>query len=185
MDKMTKKISGFFNVRRFDPSGTLPRESRAFIGEGETIQFAVVMTKEEFAFNGISPEFGKLYTPKNGDDEKIQVKFKISRSCKWFGADGKAIARPTNEELDGCRWNAVVSFVERPKTDQPLKPCGLWANAIMVEKVEQIDDRFANISFADYQPEGVAYPDNVAAPSVTPPTPTPINQQEDLDDMPF
>ena len=82
------------------------------------------------------------------------VKFKIGNGCKWFEKqDGrvKEIERPSNEELDGKRYDVCVDYRELNGDPKKLEACGYWVNAILLSESES--NYFADLNEQETEQE--------------------------------
>lgn len=184
----TEKISGYFDVRKYDKK--VKRKDRKLIADGENFTFSTsypiaelpAMFKSE---DGKPDEFVKLYSSRDevraAEAEKRQavfdrasVKFKISAAkTYWFDKFGKSTNRPTNEELDNSNFEVQIEFRRRAKNpDDDKSPSGYWVNAIMFRKVDE--NPFAGEAFEE-APEDAPEPE---------PSPAPQTQEKN-DDLPF
>lgn len=175
----TEKISGYFDVRKYDKK--VERKDRKILGETDNITFNTSFSISElpemfkeggqpemFKGGGQPDEFVKLYASRDemraaeaagrqAVADRASVKFKIGSNCKWFDKYGKAATKPTNEELDGEQFEVQIDFKRKPKNPADDKaPSGYWVNAIMFRKKDS--NPFAGQAFEQYdepEPEAV------------------------------
>lgn len=149
-------MTGWFDVRVYNER--LTRDQWKIKGEDDNIAFTTTFeagTAEAAAF----AEHGKAYTDGNGN-QRVRVTFKIGGRCGWFDERAQSVAKPANEELDGCRWEARIVYNSLPKDPaNPKKPSGYWANSVQFRKV--LDNPFE------------AMPGAQAVPPVPPVPPAP------------
>lgn len=151
----TEKIKGFFDVRQYNER--LPKEQWKLVPDGENIAAVCVFEA------GKVPEdlqgYAKGYVSKQAREQgsttpdRMSVRFKIGRSCRFFNKYGEEVARPTHAELDGGSFYLKMDyrFIE-PKPEQPKSPSGLWVNALMYEKEDT--NPFAGEAFASREADG-------------------------------
>lgn len=161
----TDKISGYFDVRKYDKR--VERKDRKLIGETENISFCASFRVEElpaeFLINGKPDEFVKLYSSR--DEQRVaeadgrqpaadraSVKFKIGSGCHWFDKFGRATTKPLNEELDNNQFEVQIDYRRKAKNPADDKAAsGYWVNAIMFRKREL--NPFAGQAFEEYTEE--------------------------------
>lgn len=162
----TEKITGFFDVRKYDKR--VERKDRKILADTENItfsaSFAVGNLPEIFKAGGNPDEFVKLYSSRDevraaeaeGRQpvaDRASVKFKIGANARWFDKYGKATTKPSNEELDSNHYEVQIDFKRKAKNpDDDKAPSGYWVNAIMFRKQE--DNPFAGQAFEE-EPEQV------------------------------
>lgn len=185
----TEKISGHFDVRKYDKK--VERKDRKILGETDNIMFVasfpLANLPEIFKAGSAPDEFVKLYASRDemrsaeaegrpAVADRASVKFKVGTGAKWFDKFGKATTKPSNEELDGNRYDVQIDFKRKPKDPSDDKaPCGYWVNAIMYRK--QDDNPFAGQAFEeDAEPEATAEPDVIAETE---------HKDEPKNDLPF
>lgn len=175
----TEKMSGFFDVRKYDKK--VERRDRKLIGAGENITFCcsypIAELPNTFRINGEPDEFAKLYISRAEQqaaeaekraavNDRAALKFKIGGSCKWFDKFGHACARPSNEELDGGQYDVQIDFKRKPRNPDDAKTaCGYWVNAIMFRKRDA--NPFAGQAFEDYAEEAAEPTEELTAEAVT------------------
>ena len=180
---LTPKLSGIFDCRKFDQSGKIEHAQRPMLADTDNVTFGALIPIEQvadcFKQGGTLDEFAVARASKReraaaeqeGREpvaDVVSVRFKIGQNCKWFDKHAKPITRPTNTELEACRYQVQIDFTRKEKNpNAPLQPNGYWANAIMICPIEE--NPFAGQAFeqAD-EPE----PEQPAT-------------QEQADDLPF
>lgn len=161
----TEKISGYFDVRKYDKK--VERKDRKIMAETENIAFNTsfpISQLPDVFKNGSQPdEFVKLYASRDevraaeaegrqAVPDRASIKFKIGANCKWFDKFGKATNKPTNVELDGDHYDVQIDFKRRAKNpDDDKAPSGYWVNAIMFRK--QDSNPFAGQAFEEGDPD--------------------------------
>lgn len=158
---LTDKIQVAFDCRKFNAK--LAREQRELIAETDNISVSALFRVDElpelYKTNGVQ-DFCRpccSRAEKNmAEAEKreavpdmVSVRWKIGKTCKWYNEYGLPCDKVLNEELDKGRWMAMISFSVKPKDPaNPLKPCGLWVNAIMMKRVNE--NPFADFAFEEW-----------------------------------
>ena len=131
MKKQRFQAEGYFDCRIY--SATLPREQWQLKSESDTLRF--VVKTNELTIDG-ADDFAKQVENAGGTTSYLYI-FKVGQFCQFYDKYARAIQRPSVEELDGTRYKVAINFVIKPKDDKtPTKPCGLWADAIMIDKIE-------------------------------------------------
>lgn len=126
--KTTDLIEGFFDVRIYQDGK--PREQWRLKNDDDNISFSCSLTKV-----GDFERFAKKFE-KNGETY-YRVTFKIGRNCRWYNERAEAVARPSNESLDGKRFAAKVQYREVIPEDMSGKaPRGYWVSAIMFKAID-------------------------------------------------
>ena len=186
--KLTNIMTGWFDVRVYNKR--LTRDQWKIKGEDDNIAFTTTFeagTPEAAAF----AEHGKPYTDGNGN-QRLRVTFKIGGRCGWFDEHAQPVAKPANEELDGCRWEARIVYNSLPKDPaNPKKPSGYWANSVQFRKV--LENPFEAMPGAQAVSPVPPVPDTSfnQQPTPTPPTANPLAGQMPPmdegtnDDLPF
>lgn len=167
----TEKITGFFDVRKYDKK--VEHKDRKLLADTENItfntSFAIGSVPAMFLVNGTPDEFVKPYASRDetrsaeaeGREvvaDRVSVKFKIGANARWFDKYGKATTRPSNEELDGNHYEVQIDFKRKAKNpDDDKAPSGYWVNAIMFRKQE--DNPFAGQAFEE-EPEHAEVAEN-------------------------
>lgn len=128
-------LSGYFDVREYKPKKA--QNERAFKAEDSMVTFGVAFDPEHLP-KELANRAKTVQRKKDGSIFML-VKFKIGKGCKWFEKQGgrvKEISRPSNEELDGKRYDVCVDFRELNGDPKKLEACGYWVNAILITGVE-------------------------------------------------
>ena len=134
MNELKKQtgLSGFFDVKIFN--ARVDRSLWKIKGEEDNITFRAVMPYQQARERQLT---GKEFTGKDGA-RLVAVTFKIGGRCRWFDEMAQEIGKPTNDLLDGVRYNVNVQYREvLPDPTNPMSPRGYWANAIQAQKVER------------------------------------------------
>lgn len=179
----TDVISGLFDVRKYEKK--VERKDRKLLAENDNISFSASFPINElpdmFKMDGAPDVFVKLYASRDevraaetekreAVNDRASVKFKIGSGAKWFDKYGKVISKPSNEELDGSRFEVRIDFKRRAKNpDDDKAPSGYWVNAIMFRKVEA--NPFAGEAFEEQ-------PDDDPEPSAAETSQAPAAAQE-------
>lgn len=152
--KRTQMLSGYFDCRVF--RNGVAKENRPMKQDGETIAFSVGFSEypNELAADG-GAEFIRE-TEVNGL-KRWYVSFKIGRICAFFNPTGQRVERPTNETLDGKRWDAFLQYKVLHGDAAKLQPRGFWADAIQYRPADEIS--FAPMDGATPQPSVTDAPD--------------------------
>lgn len=149
--ELTEKLSGWFDVREFREN--TPKEQQRMKADDQNITFSTT-----FEYDKCPPalqEFAKAYLDGNGNN-KWRVSFKISPKCRWFDGNALPVDRPTNQELDGARYEVRVQYnTLRPTNPNDAKAArGYWANAIQFQRVnENPFEAFAPQQMVSQQPQ--------------------------------
>lgn len=128
-------LSGYFDVREYKPKKA--QNERAFKPEGSMVTFGVAFDPERLP-KDLANRAKTVQRKKDGSIFML-VKFKIGKGCKWFEKQGvrvHEIARPSNEELDGKRYDVCIDYRELNGDPKKLEACGYWVNAILITGVE-------------------------------------------------
>lgn len=150
---LTPKISGIFDCRKYDQSGKKTHDQREMLADTDNVTFSALIPIDQvpdcFKQNGELDEFARPRASRRERDaaaaegrepvaDVVNVKFKIGANCKFFDKHAQPCDRPTNVELEACRYNVQIDFARKEKDPtNPLKPSGYWANAIMIAPIEQ------------------------------------------------
>lgn len=131
MDQRANNLEGYFDVREYNAKKE--RKEWKIKEEGQTIEFSQIFSTENLPKE--LSEFAKLFTRKDSTQACV-VRFKISSRCKWFGknAEGKftEMAKPTNEELDGTRYQVAINYRTLHGDASKKEASGYWANGICI-----------------------------------------------------
>lgn len=149
--EITNKLQGWFDVKIYNDRK--PREEWKLRGDDENIAFTTTLEDP-----GAFAKFAKPYER----DGKIyyRVTFKIGPKARWYDENAHEIARPSNAELDGEKFEVRIQYREViPAPGNDKAPRGYWVNSIQIQKVNVNPfQAFAAVSAAD----------EVAAPAAAP-----------------
>lgn len=143
-------LSGYFDVRKYDAKKA-PND-RALKSADSMVTFGVAFDPEHLP-KELSNRAKAVQRKKDGTTYML-VKFKIGNGCKWFEKqDGrvKEIERPSNEELDGKRYDVCVDYRELNGDPKKLEACGYWVNAILIAEAES--NYFADLNEQETEQE--------------------------------
>lgn len=181
----TTRLSGYFDCRIF--KNGVAKDQRPMKQDGDTITFGVTFAEypQQFADNG-GEEFIREYEV-NGD-KRWAVNVKIGRICQFFDRKGIKVARPSNAELDGKRWDAVMKVSVLHGDASKLQPRGFWADGIQIRPAHEMT--FASMDDDDVpqvtEPKPVVMEKPTAQAEPNPVREAPIiNEAFDSDDLPF
>lgn len=150
-------MSGYFDCREFDArKAYADRQMKA-----DSQQVAFNMTFAPDALPESVAEFAKEFERKDGA-KAFAVKVKIGAKCKFFRkVDGvvKQVERPSNEELDGERWEVCLDFNALHGDANKKEASGYWSNGILL--VGTHTDMFADLNEESAAQQG-NLPDDVA-----------------------
>lgn len=139
-------VKGYFDVREYNAKKV--RTERTMKADDATITFDVVFDGQNLPEQ--VAKHAKSYE-KDGQTRFI-VKMKISKTAKWFEqVNGHVtnVARPTNADLDGKRFECCLDFRELNGDPNKQEACGYWVNGILFK--EDAGDMFADLN--DPQPD--------------------------------
>lgn len=162
-------LSGYFDVREYNAKKSV--QERAFKAQDAAITFGVTFDPERLPKE--LANHAKAVQRKKDNTTYMLVKFKVGKGCKWFGKQNgrvQEIARPTNEGLDGKRYDVCVDFRELNGDPTKQEACGYWANALLIAEA-------ASHYFDDLNDEG-------AGPATEPATET-ETKTETEEPLPF
>lgn len=150
-------VCGYFDCREFDArKAYADRQMKA-----DSQQIAFNMTFAPDALPECVAEFAKESEYKDGT-RYFKVRMKIGRKCEFLRKEKgfvRRIKRPTNEELDGKRWNVCLDFNALHGDSDKKEARGYWLNGILLVGTQ-------SDMFADLSDEGAAQhgnlPDEVA-----------------------
>lgn len=130
--ELTEKLTGWFDTRVWKEN--TPREQQRLKADDDNIGFSTTFEQCPPALQ----EFAKPYTDSNGN-QRWRVTFKISQKCRWFDGNAQPVDRPSNQELDGQRFEVRVQYnTLRPAPNAGDKAArGYWANCIQFERVNE------------------------------------------------
>ena len=128
-------LSGYFDVREYNAKKSV--QERAFKAQDAAITFGVTFDPERLPKE--LANHAKAVQRKKDNTTYMLVKFKVGKGCKWFEKQNgrvQEIAKPTNEELDGKRYDVCVDFRELNGDPTKQEACGYWANALLIAEAE-------------------------------------------------
>jgi hypothetical protein len=147
-------VKGYFDVREYNAKKV--RTERAIKSDDVTITFDVVFNGQDLPDQ--VAKHAKSYE-KDGVTRFI-VKMKISKTAKWFeqiNGHVTNVARPTNAELDGKRFECCLDFRELNGDPNKQEACGYWVNGILFK--EDTGDMFADLNDPqEYEPAAPVAP---------------------------
>ena len=135
-------VSGYFDCREFDArKAYADRQMKA-----DTQQIAFNMTFAPDKLPEVVAEFAKESEYKDGT-RYFKVRMKIGRKCEFLRKENgfvRRIKRPTNEELDGKRWNVCLDFNALHGDSAKKEASGYWLNGILLQGTQS--DMFADLN---------------------------------------
>lgn len=134
-------VKGYFDVREYNAKKV--RTERTMKADDATITFDVVFDGQNLPEQ--VAKHAKSYE-KDGNTRFI-VKMKISKTAKWFeqiNGHVTSVARPTNADLDGNRFECCLDFRELNGDPNKQEACGYWVNGILFK--EDAGDMFADLN---------------------------------------
>lgn len=131
----TQMLSGYFDCRVF--RNGVAKESRPMKQDGETISFSVGFSEYPDAFKVDGGDEFIKETIVN-DAKRWYVTFKVGKICAFFDRNGQRAERPTNEMLDGKRWDVCLQYKVLHGDAAKLQPRGFWADAIQLKPADEI-----------------------------------------------
>lgn len=150
-------VCGYFDCREFDARKAY--QDRQMKADSQQVGFNMTFAPD--ALPECVAEFAKEFERKDGS-KAFAVKVKVGAKCKFFRKENgvvKQVVRPTNEELDGERWEVCLDFAALHGDATKKEACGYWANGILLVGTQ-------SDMFADLSDEGAAQngnlPDEVA-----------------------
>lgn len=150
-------VCGYFDCREFD-------ERKAYADrkmKADSQQIAFNMTFAPDALPESVAEFAKEFERKDGS-KAFAVKVKVGARCKFFSKENgvvKQVVRPTNEDLDGERWEVCLDFASLHGDATKKEASGYWANGILLVGTQS--EMFADLSDESATQQG-NLPDEVA-----------------------
>lgn len=127
---MTNRITGYFDTRIYNEKKE--RSAWKIKGEDETIAFTATFG-EGYLPSDLS-EFAKEYESKG--QKRYRVSFKVSSRCVWFDAKGTQVAKPSNELLDGKKYEVMIDYNVLHGAEGTKEARGYWANAIQYREAQ-------------------------------------------------
>lgn len=150
-------VSGYFDCREFDARKAY--QDRQMKADSQQVAFSITFAPD--ALPECVAEFAKEFERKDGS-KAFAVKVKFGAKCKFFRKDNgvvKQVVRPTNEELDGERWEVCLDFNTLHGDATKKEANGYWANGILLVGTQS--DMFADLSDDGAAQQG-NLPDEVA-----------------------
>ena len=135
-------VSGYFDCREFDARKAYADRTL----KADTQQIAFNMTFAPDKLPEVVSEFAKEFERKDGT-RGFAVRMKVGGKCKFFRKENGAVrqvARPTNEELDGERWNVCLDFNALHGDSDKKEASGYWLNGILLQGTQS--DMFADLN---------------------------------------
>ena len=135
-------VSGYFDCREFDARKAYA--DRTMKADSQQIAFNMTFAPDQLP-EEVS-EFAKEFERKDGT-RGFAVRMKVGAKCKFFRKENGAVRqvnRPTNEELDGERWNVYLDFNALHGDSAKKEPNGYWLNGILLQETQS--DMFADLN---------------------------------------
>lgn len=135
-------VSGYFDCREFDARKAYADRTM----KANTQQIAFNMNFAPDQLPEMVAEFAKEFERKDGASA-FAVRMKVGAKCKFFRKENgvvKQITRPTNEELDGERWEVCLDFAALHGDATKKEASGYWANGILLAGTQS--DMFADLN---------------------------------------
>ena len=151
-------VSGYFDCREFDARKAYA--DRTLKADTQHISFNMTFATDKLP--EVVSEFAKEFERKDGSNA-FAVRMKVGGKCKFFRKENGAVRqvnRPTNEELDGERWNVCLDFNALHGDGTKKEARGYWLNGILLQGTQS--DMFADLneegaeSNAEHLPNAVA-----------------------------
>ena len=127
---MTNRITGYFDTRIYNEKKE--RSAWKFKGEDETIAFTATFADASLPRD--LSEFAREYESKGSI--RYRVIFKISSRCVWFDEKGHPVAKPSNELLDGKKYEVQIDYNTLHGAEGTKEARGYWANAIQYREAQ-------------------------------------------------
>ena len=151
-------VSGYFDCREFDARKAYADRTM----KADTQQIAFNMTFAPDQLPETVAEFAKEFERKDGT-RAFAVRMKVGIKCKFFRKENGAVrqvARPTNDELDGERWNVCLDFNTLHGDSTKKEPNGYWLNGILLQGTQS--DMFADLNEEGAETNAEHLPSEVA-----------------------
>ena len=135
-------VSGYFDCREFDARKAYA--DRTLKADSQQIAFNMTFAPDKLP-ETVS-EFAKEFERKDGG-KAFAVRMKVGAKCKFFRKENGAVRqvnRPTNEELDGERWNVCLDFNALHGDSEKKEASGYWLNGILLQGTQS--DMFADLN---------------------------------------
>lgn len=151
-------VSGYFDCREFDArKAYVDRKIKA---DGQQIAFNMTFAPNQLPES--VAEFAKEFERKDGA-KAFAVNVKIGAKCKFFrkeNGDVRQVNRPTNEELNGERWEVCLDFNALHGDANKREASGYWANGILLVGTQS--DMFADLNEEGAETNAEHLPNEVA-----------------------
>ena len=135
-------VSCYFDCREFDARKAYADRTL----KADTQQISFNMTFAPDKLPDVVSEFAKEFERKDGT-RGFAVRMKVVAKCKFFRKENGAVRqvnRPTNEELDGERWNVCLDFNALHGDSDKKEARGYWLNGILLQGTQS--DMFADLN---------------------------------------
>ena len=135
-------VSGYFDCREFDARKAYA--DRTMKADSQQIAFTLTYAPDQLP--EVVAEFAKESEYKDGT-RYFKVRMKIGRKCEFLRKENGAvrrIKRPTNEELDGKRWNVCLDFNALHGDSNKKEARGYWLRGILLQGTQS--DLFADLN---------------------------------------
>ena len=135
-------VSGYFDCREFDARKAYA--DRTMKADSQQIAFSITFTPDQLP--EVVSEFAKESEYKDGT-RYFKVRMKIGKKCQFLRKENgfvRRIKRPTNEELDGERWNVCLDFNALHGDSNKKEARGYWLNGILLQGTQS--DMFADLN---------------------------------------
>ena len=135
-------VSGYFDCREFDARKAYA--DRMMKADTQQIAFSLTFSPDQLP--EVVSEFAKESKYKDGT-RYFKVRMKIGRKCEFLRKEKgfvRRIKRPTNEELDGKRWNVCLDFNDLHGDSDKKEARGYWLNGILLQGTQS--DMFADLN---------------------------------------
>lgn len=150
-------VIGYFDCRKFDARKA--RADRQMLEDSQQVAFNMTFAPDTLPES--VAEFAKEFERKDGS-KAFGIYVRVGAKCKFFRKENgmvKQVARPTNEELDGERWEVCLDLATLHGDASKKEASGYWANGILLVGTQS--DMFADLSDECAAQQG-NLPDDVA-----------------------
>ena len=151
-------VSGYFDCREFDARKAYA--DRQMKADTQQIAFTLNFTPDKLP--EVVAEFAKE-SEHNDGTRYFKVRMKIGRKCEFLRKEKgfvRRIKRPTNEELDGKRWNVCLDFNVLYGDSDKKEARGYWLNGILLQGTQS--DMFADLNEEGAETQAGNLPNEVA-----------------------
>ena len=151
-------VSGYFDCREFDARKAYA--DRQMKADSQQIAFTITYAPDKLP--EVVSEFAKESEYKDGT-RYFKVRMKIGRKCEFLRKEKgfvRRIKRPTNEELDGKRWNVCLDFNALHGDSDKKEARGYWLNGILLQGTQS--DMFAVLNEEGAETNAEHLPNDVA-----------------------